>query len=632
LFVRGGNANFNKILIDGMAVNEIGGAIYLSALSTAGTESVEVLRTPNSVLYGSDAMSGVVSLTTRRGRYRVPEATYSIDGGNMSTFRQAASVGGAVKRFDYFSELAHFKTDNDVPNNDYRNVTYAGRFGVVAGRNTTVSGTLRWFDTAYGDAYQFNYFLVPDDSRWDNRSTVATVTAQSQWSDRLRTTARYGIWSQDQYFINPTPTGEPSDPLGEGLNYVGETVTIHGANGYSTTGRAILDFGGEYPFAGTGTMRRHTLSGQGDYDITSTIQLSGGGRIEQERGTPDVFSVPEKKRKNGGAFIEGRFAARDRVHVTAGVGIEHNSVFGNAATPKISVGWFIRQPSSISKLAETKVTFNAGKGIKAPNLIVEQSALASLIPPDSPLAASIPPIGPERSRSTDVGVEQGLWRGRARARVSYFHNEFSDMIEGVNRTVLIELGVPPDVANAVRGAAVNAASYTAQGIEASLEAVMGAVRIVGSYMFLDGEVTKSFSRGVYNPAFPDVPIGVVGPLDGGRPFRRPSHSGSFVVAYTRDRAYVGLSGYFSGKRDNSTYLIDEFGENSMLLPNHNLLAGYQKVDLSGRYRIRRNLRCYLSMENLLNQKYEAEAGFPALPAAVRTGVTVDFGGAPKTTP
>jgi hypothetical protein len=104
-------------------------------------------------------------------------------------------------------EIAHFKTDNDIPNNDYRNVTYAGRFGVVAGSNTTVSSTLRWFDTAYGNAYRLNYFRVPDDARIDDHSMLSTVTAQSQWNDRFRTTARYGIWNQHAYGINPTPTG-----------------------------------------------------------------------------------------------------------------------------------------------------------------------------------------------------------------------------------------------------------------------------------------------------------------------------------------------------------------------------------------------------------------------------------------
>ena len=104
LFLRGGNSNFTKVLIDGMPANDIGGGFDFSQLDTAGVDRIEVLRQTNSVVYGSDALTGVVNITTRRGSSRVPEFQYSIDGGNLGTFRNSISLGGAVKRFDYFSQ------------------------------------------------------------------------------------------------------------------------------------------------------------------------------------------------------------------------------------------------------------------------------------------------------------------------------------------------------------------------------------------------------------------------------------------------------------------------------------------------------------------------------------------------
>ena len=104
LFLRGGNSNFTKVLVDGMPANDIGGGFDFSQLDTAGVDRIEVLRQTNSVVYGSDALTGVVNITTRRGSSRVPEFQYSIDGGNLSTFRNSISLGGAVKRFDYFSQ------------------------------------------------------------------------------------------------------------------------------------------------------------------------------------------------------------------------------------------------------------------------------------------------------------------------------------------------------------------------------------------------------------------------------------------------------------------------------------------------------------------------------------------------
>src|SRR4029077_12658090 len=117
IFIRGGNSNFNKVLIDGIPVNDIGGTVDLSNYATVGVDRIEVLREANSVIAGPDALAGVISITSRRGRTSVPEATVSLDGGNFSTNHESAGLGGAVRRVDYFAELAHFATDNKLPNN-----------------------------------------------------------------------------------------------------------------------------------------------------------------------------------------------------------------------------------------------------------------------------------------------------------------------------------------------------------------------------------------------------------------------------------------------------------------------------------------------------------------------------------
>ncbi|HEY6613979.1 MAG TPA: TonB-dependent receptor plug domain-containing protein, partial [Vicinamibacterales bacterium] len=136
LFLRGGESNFTKVLIDGIPANDIGGGFDFSQLTLASVERIEVLRQTNSVIYGSDALTGVVNISTRRGTSRVPALDYMIDGGNLGTFNNALSFGGAYKRFDYFSQYSYYTTDNDTPNNGYRNGTYAGRFGVAAGNGT----------------------------------------------------------------------------------------------------------------------------------------------------------------------------------------------------------------------------------------------------------------------------------------------------------------------------------------------------------------------------------------------------------------------------------------------------------------------------------------------------------------
>src|SRR5437588_339211 len=102
LFVRGGNPDANKVLLDGIPVNDIGGRVEFGNLSSTGIEQVEVLRGPNSVLYGAEALASVVSLSTRQGATRLPELTYSIDGGNFSTKREDVSIAEAHGALDYF--------------------------------------------------------------------------------------------------------------------------------------------------------------------------------------------------------------------------------------------------------------------------------------------------------------------------------------------------------------------------------------------------------------------------------------------------------------------------------------------------------------------------------------------------
>jgi iron complex outermembrane receptor protein/vitamin B12 transporter len=630
LFIRGGSANFAKVLIDGIVANDIGGGFDFSQFQTTGIEQVEVLRQANSVMYGSDALTGVVNITTRRGRTRVPEATYSIDGGNLGTVNNSASLGGTYQRLDYFSQYSYFSTDNDVPNNAYRNHTYAGRVGLALGGSTDLSATLRKIDGKGGSPNGFNYYGLSDDSTSAQQLTYAGISAQSQWTNRWQSTLRFGSTGRTVDFTNPTPTGEAFDPFGFGANYLGNEVKITGANGHSASGRAILDFGGTYPSVFMNRSTRRGLSGETTYMVGSDVHLSVGGRFEREQGYSDPDGDPTATRDNGGLFAEARGSIGGRTYVAVGVGYERNAAFRSATTPRLSVATYLRQPGR-GAMGDTKLTFNVGNGIKAPAVFQAQSSLNALA--QGVGSAVIPePIGPERSRSLDVGVEQGFADGQARLRVSYFRNTFEDLIEFVSKNGLPQVGISPEAAQAATfGAYVNSSSFTAQGLEASAEAqTRGGLRLMASYTFLDAEVTESFASSALqpaiNPSIPGVAIGAFSPLVGARPFRRPTHSGTLMASYTQGPGQITLSVYFTGKRDGSTFLSDASFGNSLLLPNSELEAGYQKVDLGGAYRVHPRLKLFVSSENLLDESYDASLGFPALPRTVRAGVTVLFGG------
>ena len=631
IFLRGGNSNFTKVLVDGVSANDIGGGVDLAQLQTTGDGRIEVLRQSNSVTYGSDALTGVVNIETRRGRTRVPEFDYTFDGGNFGTVHNDIGVGGAVKRFDYFSDYSYFDTDNEVPNNGYRNHTYAGRFGVAVGNGTDLSGTIRHIDANYGSPNAFDLYEIADDSTQKNRLTFGNITASSQWTNRVQSRVRFGVSDQTTNYLNPAGTGTYVDPFGFGGNYMGEVVTVTGANGYSVTGRGILDYAFS-PFPSTFDSRttRKTLSGQATMQVAANVQVSGGGRYEREQGYDDPEADASATRDNGGLFVEGRAGLGERVYVSAGLGYEHNAAFKNEVIPRVSVAAYLHEATK-GAVGATKLTFNAGEGVKAPALYQEQRSLYVLLG-SAAAAANVDPIGPERSTTVDVGIEQEFAAGQARVRVSYFHNDFDDLIEYVSRGVLPRLGISAEAAAASGfGAYVNSQSFKAQGVETSFEAALSrGLRVMASYTYLDAEVTASLSGGVLSPAinpkFPGIPIGQFAPLVGARPFRRPPNSGSLMVAYSKGPADVAVSAFFSGKRDGTTFMDDEFFGYSMLLPNKDLEAAYQKVDLSAGYRPIRHLRAFVSIENLLDQDYEASFGFPALGVAARAGVTVSLGG------
>jgi iron complex outermembrane receptor protein/vitamin B12 transporter len=633
MFIRGGNSNFNKVLIDGIPANDIGGGIDLAQFSMAGVDRIEVLREANSVIAGTDALAGVISITSRRGRTPVPEALISLDAGNFNTNHESVGLGGTVGRFDYFGEFAHLGTDNDLPNNKYRNSTVAGRFGGAIGHNTDLSGTVRWIDRRLESPNGASFYTTPDDAVQTNQLYFVGISSQTQITRKWQGAVRVGLSDQRGHFVNPTLSGQDIGGIG-----FGAPTTIIGGNGYSVTGQGALDFG---PYDSRSRSARQGLYAQTTYELFRNLSVSGGGNAEREQAFPgdDIHGEPTTTRNNSALWVEGRGTLGNRVSLTAGIGHARIEGFASRYSPRLSVAASLWTPTDKQFFGDTRLTFNVGKGVKATSAGVVDSSLFSLLqkaPAGAALAAGagIGPIGPERGRNLDVGLEQGMWRGRARARVAYFNNEFFDLTEFVSRNLLVsQFGIAPDVAAAAgSGAYVNSQSFKAKGVEMSLDATVARLRFAASYSRLDADVTQSLSSGAltpsFNPAFPGIPIGNFSPLKGQRPFRRPANTGNLLVSYSQGPATVGLSGYFAGKANDSTFLGGSdinFG-NSLLLPNEDLNPGYQKMDLSASYIVHRSVKVYTTIENLLNQHYEPAFGFPGLPLNVRAGVTITLGG------
>jgi vitamin B12 transporter len=241
LFIRGGESNFNKVLIDGIPVNNIGGAFDYAQLSTSGVAAVEVLRGSNSVLYGSDALAGVVSITSERGSTLIPELKYSADGGNFHTANQDLSLSGAVRRFDYSSEFSRFDTQGSLPNNFFHNATVSANLGYQLSGNTSFRATVRHADADAGNPNAIAFDGISDDSTQRNHNTFVGATLNQQTTGRWHNSVQFAYGQFSSLFVNPSPTGEPFDPnvgtpFDSGPSFLGNLVTIKGANGFSVTG------------------------------------------------------------------------------------------------------------------------------------------------------------------------------------------------------------------------------------------------------------------------------------------------------------------------------------------------------------------------------------------------------------
>jgi len=642
LYIRGGGSDANKVLLDGIPINDIGGNVEFANVSSAAIAQVEILRGPNSALYGSDALSGVVSMTTTQGSTRRPLLTYQIEGGNFGTYRQEGALGGRNKSFDYFSDFARFDTRNSVPYSTFHNGTFTGNYGWALTPTSSLRATVHHDQVASGQPSAIQLYGIPSDFKLSNEDAYFGVTWEDHRSAKWDSLIRYGGVRLRSLFTEFKPTGIPQygpDPFDPTqiilLGYLGAPITIHGANGYSVSGQAFYQYAEKYPNYGPSSTDKDFIYAQSDYHVSPHLLGLFAFRYEDERGY-SFGSANATERGNYSYTFELQGDIRNRIFYSLGSGIEDNGLFGFAATPRASLAW---------KVADnTKLRASFAKGIKEPLLFDQLESLYALLllPGSQPIGSQliaqdhIAPIGPQNSRTYDGGIDQYLLQGRSRISLTFFHNQFTNGIEYVPPLGLTTLGVPSAIvaiaSSTYYGAAVNTKAYRAQGIETEIESRLRSDFFLrAGYTYIDAKIQHSFTGDAigpsYNPQFPTVQIGVFSPLIGARPFRIAPHSGYFEAAYRYARLSAALRGTLVSRRDDSDFLqFDANGGQTMLLPNRNLDSAYQRIDLTSSYRANRHISVEGNFQNLLCEHYSEAFGYPALPFMFRLGLKFSLGG------
>ena len=649
LFVRGGDSDDNKILLDGVDVGDLGNRFDIGPLSTTAVESAEVYRGPDSSLYGAGAGSGVVSLTTPHGTTSFPSLLFQGDAGNLFTSREELEVAGAHKKLDYLGAFSWLQTANDLPMDEFHVATSAANLGWALNSTTQIRGTAHYGVSATGVPSAWDFYHVADNATQKDQDLFVSAAIDNQTTAAMHNMVRYGLTRKREQYNLWTMSGICCDL--SGYDTIGQLVTITGANGFSATGQAVLDYG---TYNDLLVNNRDQLVYQGDYRFTAHLAGLIGFRFEDERGVqnfPTYDSYESKERTNYDylAAVHGDF--KNRFFYTLGGSLEHYSLFGVQTSPRAGLTYYVLRPHS-GIFSGTRILFNYGDAVREPALTEQFASLFAFLVANGYASAAanlhIGPLAAPATRTYEGGVEQTFLSEHVLFRASYFHNEFGKTIESVGgqllpnlipgltavQMLMLESALGPYYTDN-SGLDVNTQAFRAQGVEASVESGLGRnLFLRGGYTYLDGVVQRSFSSDnetligispvLYNG---EIPLGAYSPLVGARPFRRAPNTGYFTATYASKRFTGVFTSAFASRSDDSTYLeySDENGGSSLLLPNRNLDYGYAKLDLGGSFQLLSWMDIYAQAENLLDNQHIAPIGYPSLPFTVRTGLRLRWG-------
>lgn len=651
LFIRGGDSTANRVVLDGVPLEDVGGRFDFGNVATTGLESVEMYRGPNTVLYGSDAAAGVVAFSTPRGSTQFPSLLYEGDAGSFGTYRNQVQLGGMKRKLDYYGGFSQLETQNAMPNDEYHDNTAVANLGWSLSSKTEVRVTARNSDSAVGtpngDGGYLFYQLANDGKQLD-QDAYGTGTITHNFRDNWHAVVRYGLARKREESEQWYPAGNllaGTDP-GAG-NYYGNNVTVSGANGTVASGQALLNygpaFGSVYPWKLALASNRDNLFAQTDYEHGPHLGIVAGFRYENERGleSEPVYAIFENLNRSNydyQAQLGGEF--KNRFFYTAAGGVEKNGLFGTVGSPRGGASYYLVRPGK-GALHGTKLNVNFAKGYQEPTIDQQFGSLYAFLQSAGGQNAvqqyGIAPIGAELSRSYDGGVEQSLLSERVTARATYFHNEFGNQVEAVPATVVPTLLPNLSAAqqqqleaflnnNYAYSLDLNSLSYRAQGVESEVEYGLGRnIFMRGGYTYLDAVVQHSFSSDAvgpsYNPNYPTIPIGNYAPLVGARPFRRPPHTGFASVIYTGKLWSGVVDTAFASRSDDSTFLggADVNFGNTLLLPNRNLDFSYAKIDVGATYQFKPWMQVYTQLDNLTSSQHIGPIGYPSLPFNFRTG-------------
>jgi outer membrane receptor protein involved in Fe transport len=563
-FIRGGDSNYNLVMIDGIPMNDFGGAFDLAPLPTDGVDQVEVTRGPQSALYGSNAVAGVINVVSVGGE-GPPHFSFAGEGGSYDTWRITTGGAGLTGGFSWAYNLSRLSTQGMVPDDTYRNQTSFVSLGYS--RSPRRKFIVHFFGDA-GRAENPGPFGSDPDGLYPGIAAAATSQIQDlfgyqanyteQFSSRFQQVSTVSV-STDQ-FTFPSTLG----------------------NSFTKNVRLVANTRSEVELSS-----KDVFVAGFEYDH----ELYQDTFVADSNGVP--FDLP---RDSYALFAENRWSAGNRWFLTTGVRVDNirtgdlpadevnaSRPFIPATSitqvdPRISVAYLARQSSS-GLFGITRFHGSFGTGIRPPDGL-------ELGFTDNPN------LKPEKSISFDGGAEQRFLNDRAVVDVTYFYNRFTNQI--------VTLG--GSFTDLSTFSSANLAKSRAYGLETSFRLrPTRSLELAAEYTWLNSAILAL-----------DGTSEVQLPFEVGEPLiRRPRSSAGYNVTWSHGRWMLNSNASIRGAVLD---LEPNLGTFACTLGLQCLFRnpGYVDANAGFAYQLPRGVKIYGRLNNFLNQRYEESFGFPAL--------------------
>ena len=402
--IRGADVTQTLVMIDGVEVNNPWSGFYDWAnLMVDNVERVEVVRNPQSALYGSQAMGGVINIITKKGEGK-PRATLSAEGGTFDTYRGAGSTAGEWGIANFAASASRFDSDGQFTNDDYKNTTLSARLGLDIAERVSMTWTSRYIDSVKGLAINPNEFWLITNPppipfhRDENRDRENTFFLNvldlgcevfPWWDFTIR-----GSAVDDEELVE--------DQFTPGVDLIPGMIPLMGMR---------LDTDSE----------RYTFGTQQNFHLfEEMVTITGGFEYEEEEAVfkgifepripPLSPSRVDVDRINRALYLQSRFDYEGFTFI-AGVRYDDDSIFGNKTNPKLSGSYLFDK-------THTRLKSSWGTGFRAPTF---QELFTPLF--------GNPRLDPEESTGFEFGVDQRIWEDRVFLEAAYFTTRYKDLIQ-----------------------------------------------------------------------------------------------------------------------------------------------------------------------------------------------------------